>query len=253
MVQNFLKIFILSASVAFMPCALYAQYSGSAARFWEVQNQEKKFGSAREELEYITGERVSDYDLSIDLENKIRKQEQAKARARQQTGTTIEEVNASRNRRTPNNNSKLGLRISSDNSAWRERQRMIREERERRRREIERRQTQEALQHAAKLNAMEAEMTARLQNQIASNTNWQNVKNVEEYAAVSKDFMKTGNVINGKPAENKDDINQDIQTSDREIDVLLKILEKTDSMADFSDTEIVKINAFFDSIDFLPA
>lgn len=244
MISKFLKIFIIPVSLAFVPSSLFAQcYDTPSDR---MQSAPHMLNSVTEEFEWVTGAKISGNDLSINLESKIREQE--RARARQRAGTTIEQVNASRNRRTPNNNSKLGLRISVDNSAWIERQRMIREERERRRIEIDKARTQEALQYAAKLNAMEAELTARLQNQIANNTNSQNIKNLKDLAAAFENNMKTGNVIKEKPADDKNDLTQGMQTSDRPLPVLLEIIEKTNSVAGFSDTEVVTVNAYYNSL-----
>ena len=248
MISKILKIVILSVLLAFVPSRAFAQYDAAYATSMRLFEAPNHGSTALEQLEWIVGERASDYDLSIHLENKIREQE--RARARQRAGTTIEEVNSTRNRRVANDNSKIGLRMSSGNSAaLKARREQAKEAARIRREQIERVQTQEALQYAAKLNAMEAELTARVQNQIAFNTDLNNIKDVKQAAVAFNDIYKTGNVVEGKPVDDKNEITQGMQpVSDRPLPVLLDILEKTDSMSDFSDTEIVTINAFFDSI-----
>lgn len=250
MISKILKIVILSVLLAFVPSSLFAQcYDTPADR---MQSAPHMLNSVTEELEWVTGAKISGNDLSINLESKIREQE--RARARQRAGTTIEEVNSTRNRRVANDNSKIGLRMSSGNSEmWRERQRMIREERERRQKEIDRKQRQEALQYAAKLNAMEAELTARLQNQIANNTNLQRIENLKDLAAAFENNMKTGNVIKEKPADDKNDLTQGMQpVSDRPLPVLLEIMDEPNGISDLSDTELVTVNAYYNSIIIIP-
>ena len=246
MISKILKIFIIPVSLAFVPSSLFAQcYDTPADR---MQSAPHWLNSVTEELEWVSGAKISDYDLSIHLENKIREQE--RARARQRAGVTVEEVNSTRNRRVANDNSKIGLRMSSGNSErLRERQRMIREERERRREQIEREQTQDALQYASRLNAMEAELTARVQNQIAFNTDLNNIKTVKQAAVAFNDIFKTGNVVEGKPVDDKNEITQGMQPmSDRPLPQLLEIWDKTGNMSEFSETEVVVFNTFMNSI-----
>lgn len=246
MATKILKIFILFVSLALLPGRMFAQcYDTPADR---MQGAPHMLNSVTEELEWVVGVNLSDYNLSINLENKIREQELEKARARQRTGVTIEEAPSRRGGRVANDMSKIGLRIKTNSNnyeIWKANQDRINAELERRRRE----QEKAAKQDAVKYKALENKMTRMFLDRVAENTNMQNIRTVEEAAVAFENCMKTGNVFKEASADNKNDLNHGMQpASPRPLRQLLKILEKTDSTSDFSDAEKSIVNAFFNSI-----